>query len=343
MQKKETAIEVKVGALVLFSTALLVAFVIILGDFSFDKGTMIYVDFDNVGGLKPGADVAISGIKAGKVQRLEFMGGAPDEDLGRNLMVRAHVMIEPSMAKAVRRDSAFYITTQGVLGEKYIEILTLDMNAEPVAVGDQLRGVDPPRMELLMARLDDIANELADLMSNKDIPVGDLIRNTNALMANANGILTDNRDNIDSIIGNVEKVSGDAVEIADAVKVGVGDGSEIRTSLVNVRNLTNRLNNELGPITRKLNRTLDNAESVSVTVKDITTGKQPAIEGAIDNLYATSANAKLISDDVKVTTDAIRAGRGTIGGLVTDQEIYDDLKEMLRELKRRPWKIIWKE
>jgi phospholipid/cholesterol/gamma-HCH transport system substrate-binding protein len=39
----------------------------------------------------------------------------------------------------------------------------------------------------------------------------------------------------------------------------------------------------------------------------------------------------------------VSTGRGTIGQLIIDQEIYDDLKEMLRDLKRHPWKMLWRE
>ena len=47
--------------------------------------------------------------------------------------------------------------------------------------------------------------------------------------------------------------------------------------------------------------------------------------------------------DAAAITQGIGTGRGTIGQLIVDQEIYDDLKEMLRDLKRHPWKMLWKE
>ncbi len=39
----------------------------------------------------------------------------------------------------------------------------------------------------------------------------------------------------------------------------------------------------------------------------------------------------------------IEAGEGSIGRLLADEEIYEDIREFVRELKRRPWRIIWKE
>jgi len=39
----------------------------------------------------------------------------------------------------------------------------------------------------------------------------------------------------------------------------------------------------------------------------------------------------------------LRKGKGTAGALLVDEQIYDDLKELVRDLKRNPWKFFWKE
>ena len=88
--------------IVLFAVGLLIAFVIILGDFSWQKGYVVYVDYDNAAGLKPGADVAISGIKAGRVERIDFLGGEHDPEVNRRVFVRVKVVLEDERAPAVR-------------------------------------------------------------------------------------------------------------------------------------------------------------------------------------------------------------------------------------------------
>jgi phospholipid/cholesterol/gamma-HCH transport system substrate-binding protein len=39
----------------------------------------------------------------------------------------------------------------------------------------------------------------------------------------------------------------------------------------------------------------------------------------------------------------VRKGNGTAGALLVREEIYADLREMIRDLKRNPWKFFWKE
>ena len=39
----------------------------------------------------------------------------------------------------------------------------------------------------------------------------------------------------------------------------------------------------------------------------------------------------------------LEKGEGTVGQLLEDEEIYDDLKELIRDIKRHPWKLIWQD
>ena len=39
----------------------------------------------------------------------------------------------------------------------------------------------------------------------------------------------------------------------------------------------------------------------------------------------------------------LRAGKGTVGNLLSRDELYSDLRELIRDLKRNPWKFFWKE
>lgn len=343
MQKQETAIEVKVGALILVSLTLLVGFIIVLGDFSLDEGYVLYVDYDNAAGLKPGADVAISGIKAGRVDKIDFMGGQRDPETGREVMVRARLVLTEEMADAVRTNSQFYITTQGVLGEKYIEILTPNLDKPPLPEDSKVRGVDPPRMELLLARGAELLNDISDLLGRDDIPLADLIRNTNNLMLHADETIQENRGSIKSIMGNADTTLADTTVLVGSLKDAVGDGQELKASLHNTRVLTGKLNRRVDPLLDSAQETLDNTQRLTANLDDLVQTSRPKLEATLDNTQRLTLNLQTTTADIQGIVTDIKAGKGSLGGLLQDEEIYDDLKETLRELKRRPWKIIWKE
>ena len=58
---------------------------------------------------------------------------------------------------------------------------------------------------------------------------------------------------------------------------------------------------------------------------------------------AISEDLAAASGDVRTVIDRIEQGEGSIGRLLRDEEIFEDMREFVRELKRRPWRIIWKE
>ena len=88
---------------------------------------------------------------------------------------------------------------------------------------------------------------------------------------------------------------------------------------------------------------IDNADGAVTEVRKVISTNAENIDGAMRNLPPLTADARRVMRDAAAITGGLTRGRGTIGQLIVDQEIYDDLKEMLRNLKRHPWKILWRE
>jgi phospholipid/cholesterol/gamma-HCH transport system substrate-binding protein len=57
----------------------------------------------------------------------------------------------------------------------------------------------------------------------------------------------------------------------------------------------------------------------------------------------TMALAKLTAKEAQGLVAHVRRGEGTVGALVMDEAVYDDLQEMLRDLKHNPWKFFWRQ
>lgn len=348
MADNKTSIEVKVGALVLFSLALLVAFVLALGDFSFGEGFTFDVEFNNAGGLKPGADVAIAGINVGKVEGLRFNTN-PTSGEGA-VGVTATLSVEPEQADAIREDSDFFITTRGVLGEPYIEIVTRSLDAPPIEKGMTMRGVDPPRMDIIVAKASELLTSLTDLLDNPEIQTKDLISNTASLMATLDGFLSDNRADLDQTVDNVRDGSGEARQLLASLNVAVEDGERLKRTLASVestassaRSITGKVDGKIDPVLDDVTVTAENARKVSETADRLLVEKEPQLAASIDNVEESTKRLAAMSADAEGIVAGVKRGDGTVGALLTDREVYDDLKEMLRIIKQRPWKIVWKE
>jgi phospholipid/cholesterol/gamma-HCH transport system substrate-binding protein len=104
---QEKSIEVKVGALILVSLGILATLVLIMGGLTFERTYTIFVDFDNPGGLQPGAPVRMAGVKVGKVSELQFLGGKVDTVTKRRTLIRAKIAVEQRVKDAVHEDADF--------------------------------------------------------------------------------------------------------------------------------------------------------------------------------------------------------------------------------------------
>jgi phospholipid/cholesterol/gamma-HCH transport system substrate-binding protein len=89
-------------------------------------GLTVYADFDEIGGLKPRAQVVISGVKVGQVGSI---------GLGDNY--RARVRLELGEGLKLPIDTSASIMTSGLLGDRYIS-LQLGGEQELLKPGDQI-------------------------------------------------------------------------------------------------------------------------------------------------------------------------------------------------------------
>ena len=357
MQNKGLPLEVKVGALVLFSLGLLVAFVFVLGDFSVSRGFEFNVDFDNAGGLKPGADVAIAGYNVGSVKALQFRESGRTGPGESAVAVRAMLTVRPEYSDSIRESSKFYITTRGVLGEPYIEIVTESLDAPAVVDGASLRGVDPPRMDMIVSRGAKLLEVLIDLLENPEVSTKDLIKNTSELIATLNDILKGNRGDIDGAISGVRRSVDQAEKLLTALNVGVEDGQPINELIVDLRasakdlrrtstsarRIADEVDGRIKPTLDDVDATLKTAKSAAESADRLISSSEPKLARSLDDLEVAAANARELSEDGKTIVARVERGEGSVGKLLKDREIYDDLKELMRQIKRKPWKIIWKE
>ena len=179
--KKRRSLEFKVGLLILVAAGILGAFVFALGSFSLAKGYHLYVDFNFAGNVQKGAPVKVSGIKVGKVQEIRFLGGALDATTGRRVQVRVVAWVEDRVREAIRDNAEFFVSTAGVLGEQYIEIVPGTYDHPPLGEGKIVVGIDPARTDIIIARLYELLDSATSIMRDDKDVIRDLLKNRDIL------------------------------------------------------------------------------------------------------------------------------------------------------------------
>ncbi len=337
------SLQIKVGLLVILALGVLGAFVFLLGNFSTSDGRTFYVDFKFVGNLAEGAPVKVSGIKVGKVEEIQFHAGKRDPKLDRRVFVRLKVWVEDRATKAIRSDSSFFINTQGVLGEQYLEITPGNLDdpeSKQLASGAILVGEDPPRADLVVARLYTFLETVTDLLKNERASIVSIVKNGAKSLKTLDEILTENRAKIKKLLDDADKLVVEATELSQDVRTGLGGGKTLRSTLANVNRMTHTLNRELDPLLAKAKTALDSAAELG---KVIGPEERKKLLKVLDRILTITEKVDRMAGDAQSIVANVRQGQGTAGALVMDREIYEDVKEMVRDLKRNPWKFFWKE
>ncbi len=87
--------------------------------------------------------------------------------------------------------------------------------------------------------------------------------------------------------------------------------------------------------------TIANTKRLSATLGD--PAAQAKIKQAVDDVAEITGRAKSITVDAQAVVAHMRRGKGTVGALVMDEQLFDDLQELARDLKHNPWKFLWRE
>jgi phospholipid/cholesterol/gamma-HCH transport system substrate-binding protein len=341
---RERGLEWKVGILILISSAVLVGFIFVLGNFSLRSGFTIAVDFEYIGSLQPGAPIKVSGIKVGKVKDVEFRGGELDPALGKRVQVRVTAWIEDRVRDSIRSDAEFFINTAGVLGEQYLEIVPgRDWDRPPIAAGEVIHDArvhDPPRTDLVVARLYEVLDGVSSVLRDEKTSIKTLIANGASAVSEVNTILVENRAQLGALITEAGGVAKEAKTTLAKVNTGLGDGRAVASLLASADGTLRAAQQTMTSLTPPASGLLTDAKRVTGLVTEERVDRALAVA---DKAATAAGQAGGLIDNVNGLVTDLRAGKGTAGALLARDELYSDIRELIRDLKRNPWKFFWKE
>jgi phospholipid/cholesterol/gamma-HCH transport system substrate-binding protein len=316
--------EVKVGVFVVCVIATFILLAYEIGDLSFTKKQTysITMVFSSVEGLKPGSGLELAGVQVGTVKEIQLNGNY-------NALVTA--AIDEDVRLPI--DSTASIATKGILGDKIIILKPGNSKNKIEPEGNLARTTIPPSLDTLLEQLGVIAQNLTELTGSLNATLGDeeamrsIVDNFRRLSQDSADMVADNKDNIATLVTNLKEVSGSLVVISQNFTSTSEDLSQITGNvragngtlgkLVYDDSVYTSLQESLESI-RKITDNIQEENTISLLLSDPT-------------LYY---NLVAISDNVKTVTDNLAAGRGTMGKILTDDELYTNLNEAVRNVNQ---------
>lgn len=160
MDRRSLGLQLRIGVFVVISLVVFLGVIYLLGARAryFERKYDLYADFTEVSGLIEGATVRLAGVQIGRVTKVVLspqVGGK----------VRVTVTVSRQFNERIRADSEAQIVTQGLLGDKLVEISQGTPATAALKEGDVLKTRDPVEMGRIFSAASGMAttfNRLAD-------------------------------------------------------------------------------------------------------------------------------------------------------------------------------------
>ena len=191
--------EAKTGALVLICVLALIGLVLKVGNFTlFQKGYTLKSVLHYSAGVKKHAPVCLSGVDIGEVKDIRIL-------YGDNTLIELVLWLQDGVK--LRLDSKAYVTTLGLMGEKYIEIKAGTAAAKYAKDGDTIPGEDPVRLEELV----EMGTKVAD-------DIGKMAQEIKRVAEHIDSTVVNNKPKLDGIFDNFEETSENFRDFSQDIK-----------------------------------------------------------------------------------------------------------------------------
>jgi phospholipid/cholesterol/gamma-HCH transport system substrate-binding protein len=326
--KREILVKFRVGIFVLVALATFLGLVYALGARArlFEARYTIHAEFTEVGGLVVGATVRLAGVQIGRVSAVTL----PPQPGGK---VRVDLNIARRFSDRIRKNSVARIETQGLLGDRIIEITVGDASAPPVAPGEVLASRDPADFGRVIAAGAETARNVGAL--------ADALRET-ADQINKSKMIEDAAKTVNKlgrVVDQVEHGRGWAHALLYEEPVALRRVNQLIATAQTVIERVEKGQGAAGVLsspegTASAKRFVAAMDRISAMVEQperepgLVPGLlfDPKYRVVLDDLRAVTHNLRVISDRVA-------GGKGTLGSLVADTPDDGSLSLTMQDLR----------
>jgi phospholipid/cholesterol/gamma-HCH transport system substrate-binding protein len=332
--------QVKVGLFVILGVFLMMLAVFLIGDTShmWETKTHYRAAFKDVGGLKPGSPVRMGGLDIGVVQSVGY-----DNNNLNDSRLYVRMAIVNAQAQRIRTDSVATIGNKGLLGDKMVEVTGGSPTAPPLSPSELIPSEEPADIFAAARKVAEVAQNAVEHLEPLVKSLGDP-----KLADDIKGSVSDVHAILESVVrgdGAMHRLFFDKTE-GDRINDLIGRGDEAVARLNSVLTDVNEMAAQIrqGPgIAHALIYDGDLSSNASGSLAELHEDLRAIREGnglAHAFIYGDSSsqhvmsNVNAMSDDLRAIVSGIREGKGTIGALLVDPTIYEDLKAAVGNVER---------
>ena len=286
--------EIKVGIFVIIGLSLLAYLLIQIEKLPWvrEKGYLVKVEFSSIAGLETNADVHLAGYKVGRVSNMKLT------DMGT---VEVTLMIDPAVS--IYSDAKAAVGTIGLLGEKYIEISSGTPTSPRVIDGGRIEGLAPTSIDQVVGVMNSIGAEIDNMVQYVRGIIGS----------------EESREGVKQFFATWDELSSTLRELSATNK------EKINQAFDDMVLLTNDLRTQIPQI-------VENIRNSSQNINTMIEENRADLREGISSIRRVSERLEESLETLNEILSKIKRGEGTVGELIYDDEVKQDVKSTIRHV-----------
>ena len=266
----------------------------------FEDNFEVYAEFTKLAGLEGGARVRVAGLDAGEVTAISV----PTGPRGR---FRVRVRIREELHGVVRSDSVASIQTEGLVGNKFVQIEGGSDSSPRAPAGSTIQSRDPIDIADLLQQL---SGTLILVDSTIEELKGEVLQAVNTIGQTAGAardLIVDSRTDIKALTSDARRITNDMRDITTQIAQGRGTvgrllhddalyrdaqrvAGEAEQVVTNLREVTAQARQALADINNRMNGKDSQLQSIAADLRQTVTHARDAMSDLADDAEALKRN-----------------------------------------------------
>jgi len=251
------------------------------------KGRTLEIEFKDATGVKLHSTVRYAGARAGSVVGIRYLTPTEREEAGkRDFAVRVTVQLEDDVP-ALASDTKASISSETILGEKFVALSVGSPNAEPLPDGSVIQGHSMSGIESMTQSLETTAAAATELLQKFSGDYPQLLTNLTRVLNSGEVLLSTTTNLVTDAQGAIADVRNTLKKVDNTV-AGVGPGASNFVA-------------EATAAATNLSRTLDNTHAITADLRLFMTNQFLAnLDRTMKNLTSVLAQAEITLEYAKI-------------------------------------------
>lgn len=326
--------ELRVGLTVVFASIVLIILIFLMTGSTglFTHKITLYTYFDNASGLRVGAPVRLEGVDIGNVKSIRVVGGHGLTP------VQVAMTVSTKFQDALRTDSTAELSTQGVLGETFVDIDSRAAHGPLAQDGGELRIRQRPDLQDMVRASQSTLQNIQALLQRVD----SIVSFVQSGQGSVGKLIYD-----ESLYNRLNTTLAEFQKVAAAVTQGQGSLGKLivnddlynraNASVDKLNAILDQINSGQGTVGKFIkDPSLYNNANATITqanqlMADVNAGKGTLGLIARDQAFAAKVNDTV--NKLNALATQLNSSQGTVGKLINDPSVYNNTNQLLTETR----------